>query len=869
MRPSSLILTLCALCTSFFSFAQTQISGVVTDASGAGLPGVSVLDKGTSQGTLTTNDGKFTISVSNSSGILVFSFVGFATKEVVYNGTSNIDVILSDDMRILDEVQVVGTRNSNRSVTETAVPVDIINLTEVATSSGQLDVNQLLQVVAPSFNSNRQSGADGADHIDPASIRGLGPDQTLVLLNGKRRHQSSHINIFGSRGRGNSGTDLNAIPISAIERIEILRDGASAQYGSDAIAGVINIVLKSDVNQVTGSLNAGMRTAKTAVDDVTSSGTDGETFQVGLNYGAAIGSKGFVNFTTDFLTKQKTNRPANEDKYPGEVYRRQFGDAALDNFAMYFNAGIPINNNASFYAFGGLNYRDTDAFAYTRDPGDNRNIPAIYPNGFDPHITSRITDKSLSAGIKSKINEWDVDFNNTFGVNKFHYIIDGTLNASLLEASPTRFDAGGYQLSQNTTGVNFSRYFKNALSGINVAFGTEYRIDNYQIFAGEEGSYRNYGIVDSAGTDGFIYPIDTLGKDAGSQGFPGFRPENVVDEFRQNLGLYIDTEFNFSSHFMLGAAVRFENYSDFGNTLNGKLAARFAVNENLSFRGSASTGFRAPSLVQVYYNTVFTDAQNGVLTDRLIAKNNSPITRALGIPKLKEETATNLSLGLTYTVGGFTATIDGYYVEIKDRIVLTGAFEDTDPEIGDELQSIGVVSAQFFTNALDTKTKGIDVVLSYNLTLGVNPLKLSLIGNFNDMELGQIHVSPALAGKEDIYFGTREEHFLVASAPPSKISLSADFKVQKFSINLRAVRYDEVVFIDYGDQEDIYKPKLTVDLSAGYQFTQNLSLILGASNLFNVYPTVQNTDTETGGNWDAVQMGFSGRLLFAKLGFRF
>ncbi len=289
---------------------------------------------------------------------------------------SNVDVTLSDDMRILEEVQVVGTRNSNRSVTETAVPVDIINLTEVATSSGQLDVNQLLQVVAPSFNSNRQSGADGADHIDPASIRGLGPDQTLVLLNGKRRHQSSHINIFGSRGRGNTGTDLNAIPISAIDRIEILRDGASAQYGSDAIAGVINIVLKSDVNKVTGSINAGMRTAKAPVKDVTSSGTDGETFQVGLELWSRRWKQGIRAISRQiFSPSKKRIVPRMKSMYPGQVYRRQFGDAALDNFAMYFNAGIPINSNASFYAFGGLNYRDTDAFAYTRDAGDNRNTP--------------------------------------------------------------------------------------------------------------------------------------------------------------------------------------------------------------------------------------------------------------------------------------------------------------------------------------------------------------------------------------------------------------------------------------------------------------------------------------------------------------
>lgn len=869
MRNSTLYLTLLAFCISFIAAAQTQITGTVTDANGTPVPGVNVVEKGTSQGTLTNETGKYSITVSQSSGKLIFSFVGFATQEVDFTGRAVVDVTLVDDMRLLEEVQVVGTRNSNRSVTETAVPVDIINLTEVATTSGQLDVNQLLQVVAPSFNSNRQSGADGADHIDPASIRGLGPDQTLVLINGKRRHQSSHINIFGSRGRGNTGTDLNAIPISAIERIEILRDGASAQYGSDAIAGVINIVLKSDVNKVTGSINGGFRSAKTPVDDVTSDGIDGETFQVSLNYGASVGSKGFINFTTDYLTKQKTNRPANPEMYAGEIYRKEFGDAALDNFAMYFNAGVPINDKANFYAFGGLNYRDTDAFAYTRDPGDNRNIPEIYPNGFDPHITSRITDKSLSAGIKSKIGGWDVDFNNTFGVNRFHYIIDGTLNSSLLAKSPTRFDAGGYQLSQNTTGVNFSQYFKDALQGVNVAFGTEYRIDNYQIFAGEEGSYRNYGIVDSVGSDGFIYPVDTLGRDAGSQGFPGFQPANEVNEFRQNLGLYVDGEFNFTEKFMIGVAGRFENYSDFGNTLNGKLAARFAATQNLAFRGSVSTGFRAPSLVQVYYNSIFTDASAGVLTDKLIAKNTSPITRALGIPKLKEETSLNLSLGFTYTLGGFTATVDWYYVDIQDRIVLTGAFEDTDEEIGEELQAIGVSSAQFFTNALDTKTTGVDAVLAYNTTVGVNPLKFSLVANFNKMELSAIHVSDALVGKEDIYFGDREEHFLVASAPPSKINFSVDYKVQKFSFNARAVRYDEVVFIDWIDEEDIYSPKITFDLSAGYQFTPNVHLIFGASNLFNEYPDVQDTNTETGGNWDAVQMGFSGRLIFAKLGFKF
>jgi iron complex outermembrane receptor protein len=335
------------------------------------------------------------------------------------------------------------------------------------------------------------------------------------------------------------------------------------------------------------------------------------------------------------------------------------------------------------------------------------------------------------------------------------------------------------------------------------------------------------------------------------------------------VGVYFDGEFNFTDNFMIGAAARFENYSDFGNTLNGKLAARLAVTDFLAFRGSVSTGFRAPSLVQISYNTTFTNAVSGELIDQLIAKNNSPITRALGIPPLKQETAFNASLGFTLELGGFTATVDGYLVNIKDRIVLTGGFEDTDPDIGNDLQQLGVAYAQFFTNAIDTRTKGIDAVLTYAATFGEHALKFSFVGNWNWMELGDVHVSPELAGKEETYFGEREKYFLVASAPPSKLNFSVDYKFHKFNANVRLVQYGKIEFIDYAGETDVYKPKITIDVSAGYQFTPGVNLTVGVSNLFNVYPTPQNTDTETGGTWDAVQMGFSGALYFAKLGFKF
>jgi iron complex outermembrane receptor protein len=851
-----------------FAYAQQVVTGKVTNMNGEPLAGVNIQEKGTFNGTSSSPNGEFTLRVSSLNSTLVFSYIGYATKEVSLNGQTKITVQMEEGVVNLGEVQVVGTRSYNRTAVETPVAIDIIDVREVTNAVGQLDVNQLLHYVAPSFNANKQSGADGADHIDPATLRGLGPDQTLVLINGKRRHQSSLINIFGSRGRGNTGTDLNAIPAAAIERIEILRDGASAQYGSDAIAGVINIVLKSSVDEFSGNITAGAHKADPGdnYDVKVTRDYDGETQNVSGNYGVRIGKDGFANFTVDYFNTKHTNRPADPAKF--DIYRQQFGDAAADNFAFYFNSAFSLTDETSFYAFGGFNHRFTDAFAWTRTPDSERNVPEIYPNGFNPHITSNIDDRSISVGVKSKLKGWDVDVNNTYGLNRFHYIIDGTLNASLLAKSPTRFDAGGFQLSQNTSGIYFSKYFPESLKGTNVAFGLEYRIENYEIFAGEEGSWRNYGIIDTV-INGVVTPVDKLGRPGGSQGFPGFQPSNELDEFRTNLAAYVDVEADFTDKFMMAAAVRFEDYSDFGSTITGKLATRLEVAKGFALRGSVSSGFRAPSLAQIYFNSTFTDFVGGVPIDKIIAKNNSPITRALGIPQLKEESAVNGSIGFTANVGDFTATVDGYYVDIDDRIVLTGAFEDTDPDIGADLQALNVGAAQFFTNAIDTKTKGVDVILNWSKLIGESRVRATLAANVNDMELGEIKTSAKLKGKEDIYFGSREQKFLLASAPDSKVSLTLDYKINKFNTNLRFTRFGEVVLEDWLGTDDVYEAKVVTDLTLGYELASNLSLRVGAANLFNVYPTQQDTETETGGLWDAVQMGFSGAFYFTKLGFRF
>lgn len=854
-----------ALCIVFTYAANAQITiqGVITDNSGSPIPGVNVVEKGTNNGTISDMNGNYIITCKSSSATIVFSFIGFQMQEFNIAGNTALNVTLMEESYNLSGVEVLGSRSLNRTATESMVPIDIIDIASVTDAQGQLDINQLLQFAAPSFNANRQSGADGADHIDPATLRGLGPDQTLVLVNGKRYHQSALINIFGTRGRGNTGTDLNTIPAAAIDRIEILRDGASAQYGSDAIAGVINIVLKKNTNEFTGNLNTGANLAQYNFDE---GSLDGQNMQLNGNYGFNIGNNGgFVNVTADYHYRGHTNRAEFTGDFPDNTdVRNQFGDAEVTDFSGWFNMMMPINDKAHFYAFGGFNSRDVEAYAFTRAADEERNVISIYPNGFDPIIASVVNDKNISAGIRGDVSGWDVDFNNTFGINTLHYYGRNTLNASLVDASPTEFDDGGFSLSQNTTSLDFTRFFENPLSGINIAFGSEYRVDNYNIFAGEDGSWKNYGGLFIDGTDTIIRP-------GGSQGFPGFQPSDVTNEYRTNIGVYADFEFNFNDAFSASVAGRFEDYSDFGNTLNGKLAARYAINKNFAFRGSVSTGFRAPSLAQIYFSSTYTNVEVGQIIDEVIADNKSVIARELGIPALKEEVSTNASLGFTAKpVSGLTVTIDAYYVAIQDRIVLTDGFGTDDDVIGEVLDNLNVGYARFFTNAVDTRTSGLDVVIAYKKYLQENSLTITYAGNFNSMEIDNIYTNDLLTGKEENYFSEREQYFLLASAPPVKMNLTTEYATPKLNLNLRLNYFGEISLINYSGNPYVYSPKATVDISAGYDVTNNMHITIGAANLLNTYPDPTDPyETETGGAWDAVQMGFNGTFIFAKFGFKF
>ena len=521
---------------------------------------------------------------------------------------------------------------------------------------------------------------------------------------------------------------------------------------------------------------------------------------------------------------------------------------------------------------------------------------SIYPNGFTPRITSIITDNSVAAGFRTETESgWKIDVSNTWGQNFFHYYIKGTLNASLQGDSPTNFDAGGHNLSQNTVNLDFSKYYEDMLEGINFAFGAEYKTEKFGIFAGEEGSWATYdgtGSVNNAYDDIVRdlngnpvldmndVPIPNPNEDlfpagpGGSQGFPGYGPANEVDRSRSNVSFYVDSEFEFTDRFLVAAAARFEDYSDFGSTLNGKLAARYKVTDNVNVRGSVSTGFRAPSLAQIYYNLKFTNFVGGQALESLLSPNNSPVTASFGIGPLQEETAFNASLGFTANLGNFAAIVDGYYIDIKDRIVLTGNFDA--PQIDN------VEAAQFFANGAYTKTVGLDIVISHKARLGEGTFTSSLVGNFNDMSITRVKNG---ALDEQTFFGERDKAFLLASAPDSKLILNLKYDIKKFDVALGLNRFSEVKLLDFQTFEDVadygsfanqiaaatdtYGSKITTDLNLGYKISTSLKLNVGSNNLFNVYPDQQDDWSEGGGYWDSVQMGFSGAYYYAKLNLNF
>jgi iron complex outermembrane receptor protein len=946
---------------SFSAFAQTyEVDGNVTDGTNDPLPGVSVLVKGTTNGTTTDFNGAYSLNVSNGD-VLVYSFVGFENKEITMDGSSTVNTAMASGLE-LDEVVLIGSRNPNRSAIDSPVPIDVVDIKELTASAPQVNLNQILNFVAPSFTSNTQTISDGTDHVDPASLRGLGPDQVLVLINGKRRHTSSLVNVNGTFGRGSVGTDLNAIPASAIKRLEVLRDGAAAQYGSDAIAGVINIVLNETVNELSMSVTTGAYFSENANSQT--GGVDGETTNFSASYGLPLGENGgFITFSGDFDVRKDYNRMkeweggifnqyntverfandagydlaslldddvADVNLYAGQAgiiptgsslsktdlqallsadnttaelaarglnrtdFNMRVGQSKVRGGRFFANFNLPLDDNGTeLYSFAGMSSRDGNSAGFYRLPSQSRTFTPAYINGFLPEINSTIKDKSFAVGIKGKIGEWSVDFSNTYGTNAFNFIIGNTYNASQGNASGTIFDAGGFAFSQNTTNLDFAKFYEDTFEGFGVAFGGEHRIENYEIISGEEASYTQYQADGSAfnGVPGTSPLQDFFGnsRPGGSQVFPGFGPKNELERERSSVAAYVDLDAKFSDAFSTTFATRYENYSDFGSTLNFKLASIFKASDDLRIRASFNTGFRAPSLHQLNYNSTSTIFQDGIPVEVGTFSNDSKAAQLLGIPQLKEETSNSFSVGFTAKLpeANLSFTVDGYIVNIADRVVYTGQFKPqldgngvpidaANLELSNLLVQANATAASFFANAIDTKSTGIDLVITHKATFGENTkLKSDLSGTFSQTEqTGGINSSQVLrdAGLESTYFPEDSRIFLEEAVPRTKINLTNSLTTGKFNVFLRNVYFGEVSeATNTVANQQTFASKIVTDLTFGYKASNALTFTVGANNLLDVTPDRAIEANRSGGRFDwsrrSQQFGVGGRHLFARVSY--
>lgn len=845
----------------FSSILQAQsstITGTVSDQFGH-LPGAKIVIEGTTISTSTDVKGNFILKLDPGEYLIKASFVMYQNEsqkvEVQVRDSIHLNFILEPGFGVDQEVSV-GSRSGPRTLLEATVPIDVIPQKSIS-SLPQVELGQILHYTVPSFHSTYQTIADGTDHIDPATLRGLGPDQILVLINGKRRHTSALLNVNGTLGRGSVGTDFNAIPFGAIDRIEVLRDGATANYGSDAIAGVINIILKE-------------QTGITHIDSRFGSNLegDGETAFYSGNVGFDLGGSGFINITLEYRDRKSTNRSGN---YTGPVFfsdnpvadrnlidSRNFfentgfeeekimevGNAATRDISVFFNLEIPVSDAITFYSHGGRNFREGEAAGFYRFPNDSvRVIPSLFSNGFAPKIITDIQDNAITLGLRGLKNNWNIDFSNTFGRNSVDYNVGNSNNASMGDASPTSFYSGGFLYSQNTTNLDISRTI-DWLQGVDIAFGTEMRMENYHILAGEEASY-----ID--GFDTLFTDSGAIARASGAQGFPGFQPANELNQFRSNNALYLEIESHVTDRLFIGTATRYESYSDFGDQAIGKLSGLYKLFDWFSVSSSFSTGFRAPSLHQVYFNN--TGMQ--ILGDEFVSvgtfNNESTVAAALGVAPLKSELSHHFSSGFAAKISNLTLTFDYYLINIKDRIVLSGIIDEGYEEI---LNPLNVGAAQLFTNAIDTRTQGIDLIATYQTALGRGTFFTSLAANVAETKLvGGINYPETFDGQEDILFNREEVSRIESIQPNIKLISQNSYKVSKLSVNLNNSYFGPVDYIHPDDgnmanweintrtgqvesRDQTFSQKVITDLSLTWHFNDNVRLTAGGQNIFNVYP---------------------------------
>jgi iron complex outermembrane receptor protein len=803
---------------------------------------------------------------------------------------------------VLEEVQVTGSRASFSTADDAPVPVSVLS-NEMLTNTGATELGRAIQMAAPSFNFSSSSISDGTDALRPATLRGLGPDQTLVLINGKRRHTSALIHVNTSVGRGAAGTDMNAIPISAVKRVEVLRDGAAAQYGSDAIAGVINIILKDSSTDGLATLEYGQ----------TFEG-DGETWVANVNDGFALGEDGYLNLTYQHRDRGATNRAGLDGsrQYPctdginidyscstittldpreATFNRKSFriGDADSKQDSFVANMGITAGPGEA-YAFLTYSDRDNQSGGFTRTASNSTGtVLEIYPDGFLPLINTAIKDLSFFGGYSwDSDSGWSYDISGGYGKNKFGFTISNSLNASFGPASPTRAFAGDLILDQTTFNFDSSKLFDTGSVPINVAWGAEYREDGYQIKPGEPVSYENGGAINPV-TGGAYSP--------GFQVFRGFSPNEAVNEDRDSWALYIDLESQVTDRLLLTGAIRYEDFSDFGSTTNWKLSGRFDVTQSFAIRAAANTGFRAPSMQQQFFNSISTQFVSRPGTDELVPeergtfRNDSAVAKALGIPRLMEEQSDNYSIGFIWDpTDSLSITVDYFKIDITDRIVISGAISATNPAIPQSIRDVlaanSIGAAQFFTNAGKTKTDGIEAVLSWSMpTSNGGIFKLDGSAAFINTDVSDdVNTDGLLEGLEDVIFISQDRSIIEEWQPDNRASLTGSYGISNWLFLARINYFGSYTVEEGNGDRQTFGSKVFPDVLVEYSFGDSgFSMQLGANNLTDTTPDKNLIGQSRGGSIPgivdspgvftysrrAAPFGFNGGYWYVKALYRF
>jgi iron complex outermembrane receptor protein len=911
------VITLVALPAALFAQASTgTVTGRVISG-GDPVSGATVVATGTGRGTQTRSDGTYRLTLPVGRHELRARSVGFTSGRdsvtITAGGTHTVNFSLEKSIATLEAVTTLGTRGEARTVIDAPAPIDILSAAEIK-STGRTETAQMIQAFAPSFNFPRTSIGDGTDHVRPATLRSLSPDQTLVLVNGKRRHNSALVNVNGFVGRGSAPVDLNAIPSSMIDHIEILRDGAAAQYGSDAIAGVINLVLKqgdrgelrTTVGESFTTYNRPDNYAPFPMQVGEVSARDGKVFHTALDYGWTWAQDRFLHLAGEFRDRGYTNRTLADPRVQyavgdpretnpalpspeGRVDHRQ-GDAATHDLQGFWNAGSAFGT-ADLYSFGGVSKRHGEAAGFWRRPNDDRTLRNIYPNGFLPLIASDIWDASGALGVKGEKSGWNYDLGTVYGGNQFGFTIKSTNNVSIGPTSPTQFDAGKLRFQQSTTSLDVNHNLGSALPfPLNVAAGAEFRYEKYTIVAGEIGSWVNGGVrvVDFNGNQ------TTRLAAPGAQVFPGFKGDSggktndAGSHSRNNTAVYADLSSDLTSKLLVDVAGRFENYSDFGSTTTGKLSSRYQLPGGFAIRGSASTGFRAPSLMQEFFSSTATNFVAGVPLDIKTFPASSPDAGALGASPLKAEKSHNYGIGLAAEpVKSLSFTFDYYYIEVDDRIVLSNNF--TGPIAVAALAAInitGISGGRYFTNAIDTKTHGFDAILNYGYAFtNTSLLKLTAAYNRNTTRVTRVAaLTGSISGLQGSLFDRVEQARIELGNPLNNLILTGTYSWQKLDLMARTQRYGQVTSFGtqptnaYGPLDQTYSPKWVTDVSGTYGF-RRVSVSVGVDNVFDIYPDRNNNNgnfaptAENGGTSNfgifpyagISPFGFNGRFAYARL----